>query len=308
MNDDEKRAESRARGLYWDRALSYVEGCSPVSAGCRNCWAAAQTKMRAAQSNPKIVMRYHGLNRADGAFNGCVRVMDEALNVPTSTKIPTVFCVWNDLFHPGVEDDAVRALLGVAAHCPRHTFLILTKRPERMAAFFAKEGAGYHPLPNVWLGTTIEEQQFVDRLDWLMQCPAAGHWVSVEPMLGSLQLTGEVGLFKHRPGLALDAVVCGGETGRGARPMHPDWPLELAKEMEGARIPFLFKGWGEWCPESVANSVQAAKSALYVERDGATRPAARGPRGQAVTVQRVGRQAAGRHLGGILYDTLPWYE
>jgi protein gp37 len=110
------------------------------------------------------------------------------------------------------------------------------------------------PLPNVWLGTTAENQEQADkRIPHLLQCPAAKRFVSVEPMLGQVELTKIIYNNKAHDCLAtsshrIDWVICGGESGPRARPMHPDWARSLRDQCKAASVPFFFKQWGAWKP------------------------------------------------------------
>ena len=178
------------------------------------------------------------------------------------------------------------------------------------------------PLPNVWLGVTCEDQQRADeRIPLLLQCPAAVRFVSCEPLLGPVDL----GIRCNVPGMdcvdcpapecslrgnerQVDWVICGGETGPGARPMHPDWARSLRDQCKAAGVAFFFKQWGGWVPETQntqALTERTARTALYVEPDGTTRPAKYGARGEAATVQRVGKKRAGRLLDGVEYSEYP---
>jgi len=261
--------------------------------------------MRSGQSNAKIVKRYRGLVDYGGKFNGKIRVMPDSLNKPTSRRKPTVFAVWNDLFHEGVTDQQVMDLFRVAVECQQHTFLICTKRPERMAAFFARHnGSLWEPPPNIWLGTTIEQQRYIDRLDWLMQCPASVHWVSVEPLLGEVRLMDEVGLFGEHPGRLLNWVICGAETGTRARPMHYSWAKKVKDDAGAFGIPFFFKGWGRWMP--------ATTGMWFDPLDGCPEftPPARGAStydfGDGYGAVRVGKEVAG--TAKRLLDGREWLE
>jgi len=128
-------AERIAKGLWWDRALTLVEGCTNVSPACDNCWAESATAMRSKQKNEKIQERYKGLTNKKGKFNGKIKMMWKALKIPASVKKPTVFAVWNDLFHDKVNLKFQKAAWDMMWGNSHHTFIVLTKRPERMFHF-----------------------------------------------------------------------------------------------------------------------------------------------------------------------------
>ena len=185
------------------------------------------------------------------------------------------------------------------------------------------------PLPNVWLGVSAENQAFAnERIPILLDTPARVRFLSAEPLLGEIDLR-----RLHIPGPPerwldalsgchtgwardgrlppvtgeLDWVIVGGESGPHARPMHPDWARSL-RDQCALVTPFFFKQWGEFVPESqnpAALSELTAETALYVDATGDTRPAARGARNGATTVQRLGKKRAGRHLDGRTHDELP---
>ncbi len=279
MGDDMNK-DRIDKGMWWDRAWSLIEGCTPVSAGCEHCWSAAATNMRAKQTNPKIRARYEGLTNDDGCFNGKIRLMHESLELPLHVKKPTTWAIWNDLFHENVPFEFIDKVFAIAAMCPQHTFQILTKRPERMLEYLTTRpnprevvdrrdaivitmNSHYElshqrywvidtwPLPNVWLGVTAENQATADeRIPLLLQCPAAVRFVSIEPMLGPVDLFD----FVHNEPAdsdsppPLDWVIVGGETGPGARPMDPAWVREIRNlcREKCINVPFFFKHWGEW--------------------------------------------------------------
>jgi len=156
------------------------------------------------------------------------------------------------------------------------------------------------PLPNVWLGATIWDQASADRaVPLLLSTSAAKRFVSVEPMLGPVDLmdyTSLNGKAFHRGGFtdSLDWVICGGETGPGARPMHPDWPRAVRDDCVAAGVPFFFKQWGEWAEQYPADKEEKTESFIV-------------PKGNrsGKKMWRVGKRAAGRVLDGRTWEEVP---
>lgn len=310
---------------YWDRALSWVEGCKPVSIGCLNCWSASQAYMRAYQKNPKIRLRYGGLTTIRDerpTFNGKIRLMWEDLERPFKVKTSTVWSIWNDFMLASAKfiDEA----LDVMGACPEHTFLILTKRPELLESKIYDStphipvrhlGPGDH-LPNVYWGVTVEHQDYIHRIEDLLKIPGK-HFVSIEPMLGPINLDffrcvhGQI--FSKKPTqntcwcsdqekhltkwdceitpiCGLDGVILGGESGPKARPMHPDWARSVRDQCEKAGIDYFFKQWGEYA-ESIPFDGYSACRHVYAHD---------------TAFYRVGKKAAGRLLDGREWNELPW--
>lgn len=241
------------KGMYWDRAWSLVEGCSRVSSGCDNCWAAAQTHIRLHQKNPKIAARYAGLTAKNGKFNGKIRLMEDALDLPLRVKKPTRWAVWNDLFHKDVPAEFIGDALRVMAAANQHTFLVLTKRDRRMREEMECQADVYRvnkwfnrkthtlipwPLPNVWFGVTVEGPEQLHRIDILRQIPAAVRWVSFEPLLSATPHM----VWGGDPGIHVDPgihwVVIGCESGAKRRPCDIQWVRTLAWDcqMAGVRV------------------------------------------------------------------------
>jgi protein gp37 len=191
----------------------------------------------------------------------------------------------SDLFHEHLPDMTIARIFQVMLRAPRHTYQILTKRPERMQAWVAAwvKEAGT-PLPaNIWLGVSVEDQATAkQRVPLLLDTPCAVRWVSAEPLLGPVALALD----------GLNWVVVGGESGPGARPMHPDWARRLRDDCVGAGVAFLFKQWGDWLPDSHADWTRGDGHYERVHVAG-------------TGLARVGKKRAGRELDGRLWDEYP---
>lgn len=181
---------------YWQKSITLVEGCTPVSAACDNCWSG------------QITHRFHqgkGLT-VNGHFNGKIITREDRLHEIIDRKKPTRWVIWNDLFHESIPithfwpDRPLgfidKFICEIVGWCPEHTFLILTKRPQRALEYFQKFYAGlkeFHkgfdvkPLPQIWPGVTCENQKTADeRIPILLQILAAVRFVSFEPLLDEI--------------------------------------------------------------------------------------------------------------------------
>jgi len=233
-----------ATGIEWcEETWNPVTGCSKVSEGCRGCYAERMAR--------RLAGRY-GYPREEPF---AVTWHPDRLGDPARWKKPRMVfvCSMGDFHHKDVREEWQDAVLGVMADCPQHTFLVLTKRPENMLRYFGK----WWPLPNVWLGVTAENQMRADeRIPALLRIPAARHFVSCEPMLGPVNLRQlapltvagvlwcQDGLVNQGSAALLDWVICGGESGPGARPMQAEWARGLRDQCVSAGVPFFFKQWG----------------------------------------------------------------
>lgn len=269
-----------------------VRGCTRVSEGCRNCYAEV---MAARFSKPG--QWGHGLAKTvtlpdgtkDHRWTGKVEsAPDHILTLPLRWKAPRTIFVnsTSDLFHEELPDEVIDRVFAVMALAPQHTYQVLTKRPGQMHAYLtdetlierngtllagANERVGYEmsaikvdaaerewPLPNVWIGVSVEDQATADeRIPVLLDTPAALRWASYEPALGCVDFTpwlheshcprgggGEVCIcepIRKEREPTLDWIICGGESGPGARPMHPDWARCVRDQCEAANVPFFMK-------------------------------------------------------------------
>lgn len=221
--------------IEWcDKSWNIITGCSPISKGCQNCWARKMAnRLRGRYGYPK-----------DNPFQ--ITFHPDRLDEPLHWKKPCrIFvCSMGDLFHDDVDAFWIGSIFANIRECSRHTFLILTKRPERIKRITpALEWPN-----NLFLGVSIENQKTADeRIPILLQIPAAHHWISVEPMLSQIYIPKYyfVGALPTRYKGFIDWVICGGETGPGARPLHPDWVRSLRDQCQAAGVPFFFKSWGD---------------------------------------------------------------
>jgi protein gp37 len=200
--------------IEWtDSTWNPVAGCSIITAGCTHCYAMEMAKRLEAMG----IEKYSGLTRKTGkrtVWNGVVREDREALAIPYGWKKPRKIFVnsMSDLFHEGVSDKFILRVWNVMRETPRHNYQILTQRPERMASLVASQICDV--LPNVWLGTSIENAEVVSRIDHLRQAPAAIRFISFEPLIGSV---GVVDLSD------IHWAIVGGESGKSARPIKEKW-------------------------------------------------------------------------------------
>lgn len=354
---------ARQRGMA-PKSWNPVIGCSRASEGCRNCYAAGIAH-RFGHHGFGV---YAGLTDRDSdgtpRFTGKIDFSEKRLVEPLRWRKPAVVFVGDmtDLFHDNVTDEMLDRTFAVMALKQDFLFLVLTKRPERMrrhlndaatpiriASASVDIAVGdmrwsnpcgtddWWPLPNVWLGVTAENQPTADaRIPHLLNTPAAKRFVSVEPMLGPINITPYIGHNAHhcRCGWheteldgswfagkftchecgdtcstcdALDWVICGGESGPGARPMHPGWARGLRDQCDEAGVPFFFKQWGEWEPFRGArpDDLFDARKALIVRPSGGTTSGLSEYNDDAFVVRRVGKKAAGRLLDGSTWDEVP---
>ena len=219
--------------IEWtDATWNPVAGCTILTAGCTNCYAMRMAARLQAMGVPK----YEGLTRKSGerhVWTGAVTLDEAALNAPRAWRKPRLIFVnsMSDLFQDAVPVTFIRRVWDTMAATPQHTYQILTKRPDRMAAITPD----LQLLPNVWLGTSVENAAVLGRLDELRATPAAVRFVSFEPLIGSVA-GGDL--------RDIQWAIVGGESGPRARPMLEDWVDEIHAMAEDAGAAFFFKQWG----------------------------------------------------------------
>ncbi len=234
--------------IEWtDATWNPVAGCSVVTAGCTHCYAMEMAKRLEAMG----VDKYRSLTRKSGrrtVWNGVVREDRQALSVPHHWRQPRKIFVnsMSDLFHERVRDEFILDVWRVMRETPRNNYQILTKRPDRMADLVATRIG--EVLPNVWLGTSIENEDVVDRIDRLRQVPAAIRFISFEPLIGPV---GPVDLS------GIHWAIVGGESGRSARPIREEWVDQIYSRCVAANTAFFFKQWGTWGKDNKKRSKKA---------------------------------------------------
>lgn len=219
--------------IEWtDATWNPVAGCTILTAGCTNCYAMRM----AARLEAMGVEKYAGLTRKSGGrakWTGRLYLDRKSLSIPETWSKPRRVFVnsMSDLFHSDVPADFIADVWQVMANTPRHTYQILTKRPDRMMEIVP----GLSKLPNVWLGTSVEDSRVLHRLDELRQVPAAVRFVSFEPLIGSVAGASLAGI---------QWAIVGGESGPKARHMNPAWVDEIFDLCTDADAAFFFKQWG----------------------------------------------------------------
>jgi protein gp37 len=230
-----------------------VTGCDRISAGCDHCYALTLAKRLKAMGQPKY--QRDGDARTSGPGFG-LAVHPQELDLPFRWKRSRRVFVnsMSDLFHQDVPDDFIAAVFATMSLANQHQYQVLTKRPQRMAKLLASPGflelVGEHrgvaggiewPLPNVWLGTSIESDRYAWRADHLRKTPAAIRFLSLEPLIAEVP-----SLEIHD----LDWIIVGGESGPGARPIQLGWIRELRRRARGEGVAFFVKQLGtRWAAE-----------------------------------------------------------
>lgn len=234
--------------IEWtDATWNPIAGCSVMSSGCTNCYAMQMARRLEAMG----VKKYQELTRVSGhrtVWNGTVRQDHASLRIPYGWKRPRKIFVnsMSDLFHADVDEAFIRKVWTVMKETPHHRYQILTKRPERMVEIVSS--LSRVPLPNVWLGTSIENHDVIDRLDHLRRVPAQIRFISFEPLIGSI---GNADLSN------IHWAIVGGESGHNARPIKEEWIDEIHDLCRIYDTAFFFKQWGTWGKDNKKRSKKA---------------------------------------------------
>lgn len=354
--------------IEWaDATCNAVNGCSVLSPGCKHCYAMKQAHRVAFRRG--LVSRTAGGQVWNGDVYLHEKSLLQPLRWRRPRRI--FWNAHGDLFHENVPDAWIDRVFAVCALTPQHTHMILTKRPERMREYCSDDRTQGRiarviidmlldkviawrepwpvrsigdiddptdlvltswPLPNVWLGTSVEDQTRADeRIPHLLATPAARRFVSLEPLLGPVDLDcpnldwsqypAGHGINPQPPEgdgrLLIDWVIVGGESGPGARPMHPDWARSLRDLCAAAGIPFFFKQWGAWLPWEPehgpcwkAQNGQLEDHHMLFPDDMDNDPNWDDglwafPEWHHFAFQRIGKKAAGRLLDGREHSDFP---
>jgi protein gp37 len=337
-----------SEGKVWNP----VTGCERVSPGCDNCYAIRESNLHrhmekfkgltaeySIQDKEKRLPMDKWQKRID--WTGVVRCHERLIGLPLTWRKPQrVFAnSMSDLFHPDVPVEFIFKVFKTMLDADRHTYLILTKQAKRMSEVVPEvyarlnewlsefvpelKGKQPHPLHNVQLIVSCENQEMLDlRVPYLLRTPAAVRGVSLEPMLGPINFKGAMwhptdiwhGL-KH-----LNWVICGGESGPGARPMHPNWVRSVRNQCVEAGVPFFFKQWGEWGIErshtfrSKDNAGKLMKQVCVASTQKKDRglisfaafpPDSNNDPGIVETMVKMGKKNSGRLLDGREWNELP---
>lgn len=222
---------------WCDEVWNPTTGCTK---GCTYCYARPIANMRMDHPNPKIATAYR--------FGFHPTCHEGRLNIPMKWKKPRRVFVdsMGDLFDPGIPFRFIDKVMTAIHLYEQHTFLLLTKQPQRMRGYF--ETLYTPPLfgtndrfENLWLGVSVTcQKEFDIMLPLLLLTPAARRFLSIEPVHGAIDIGGSI--------QGLDWVICGGENGPKANPLDHEWVIGLRDQCQAGGVPFFFKGWGKWRP------------------------------------------------------------
>jgi protein gp37 len=312
-----------SKGETWN----LVTGCTKASAGCQECYALKESWKKMHHPHPAIQKAYEGVaEKRNGKlrWTGRINLVPDRLEKPLHwRKQRRVFvCSMSDLFHEAIEildSTFIRDVFAVMSLCREHTFQLLTKRPHVACLLLTDDFAGSvewaadgicadkgwcppefeWPLPNVWFGITLENQETADeRRAAFRAIPAAVKYVSHEPALGLVDWTGWE---------FVNQIISGGETGKNARPSHPNFHRAARDFCQANGIAYFFKAWGKWAPRIGSDDPDGRGRPMYPDgRFGDPNDWEPGPAmKEAALMYPVGKRRAGRLLDGRTWDQMP---
>ncbi|RLC37411.1 MAG: hypothetical protein DRH33_05830 [Candidatus Nealsonbacteria bacterium] len=208
--------------IEWTKSTwNPVTGCTKISPGCNNCYA------------ERIAKRLFAMGQANYANGFKLTIHEHALKLPLKWKKPQTIFVnsMSDLFHKDVPEEFILKVFNVMNNAPWHTFQILTKRAERLAKVSDRLVWG----KNIWMGVSVENADYIYRIDNLRKTKAKVKFISFEPLIDKIEMVNLQGV---------DWVIVGGESGPKARYMSPEWVTNLRDQCLAQKVPFFFKQWG----------------------------------------------------------------
>lgn len=288
--------------IEWtETTWNVITGCTKVSEGCDHCYI---------ERTPPFRMAGRRFDKPGVGGTTGLQPHHDRLDLPLRWRKPRRVFVNSlaDLFHVEVPDAFIAEVFARMWWAPQHTFQVLTKRHARLRTIMPRIEENLRrrehdlalmdfptpltwPLPNVWMGVSVENANHLGRIDCLRQVPAAVRFLSAEPLLGPLT------------GLDLSGigwVIAGGESGPGARPMHPDWARSLRDQCTEAGVRYFFKQFGEWWPIPAEDPVFAGDRIVPEYGHDKSGPFKRG-----WAMRRLGKKRAGRLLDGRTWDEYP---
>lgn len=226
---------TQSRIEWTEQTWNPTTGCTKISPGCKNCYAAVMAR------------RLHAMGAPGYENEFALTLHRNRLSQPLLRKKPTVYFVnsMSDLFHEDVPDNFIEQVFKVIGDTPHHTYQILTKRADRLPVYFRNRACP----KNVWLGVSVEDRQYgVPRIDHLRQVDAQIRFLSVEPLLE------DIGQLDLRD---IHWVIVGGESGHRARPMKQEWLAGVKEQADEQGCAFFFKQWGGWGADGVRRDKKA---------------------------------------------------
>ena len=279
--------------IEWtDATWNPVTGCTKISAGCDNCYAA------------RFSERFRGVLGHPFETGFDLTLRPERLTQPLTWKRPRMIFVnsMSDLFHKDIPREHIAAVFDTMEKADWHVYQVLTKRSSLLQRFINDRYKERKAPPHMWFGVSVENALGSSRIAHLQKANASVRFLSVEPLIapvGKLDLTG------------IDWVIVGGESGPHARPMHPDWARSLRNQCASAGVPFFFKQWGEWAPSYGA--INCNRRAVSVS-DGSGFDISTGVRARSIDLfdscqmVRAGKKVSGALLDGVEHRAFPTWN